>query len=67
MKMQKRHKSIIKNTAGTGLAAIILAAAIPPPAVSAMPAPTAHRLAPPPTTGDCTACHPKPTKPKRNN
>ncbi len=80
MKMQKRDKRIIKNAAGTGVAAVILtaviltavittplAAAITTPAASAMPSATAHVLAHPPTTGDCTACHPKPTKPKRSN
>ncbi|HHH49139.1 MAG TPA: hypothetical protein ENK51_09670 [Gammaproteobacteria bacterium] len=67
MKMQKRDKRIIKNAAGTGVAAVILAAVITTPAVSAMPSATAHVLAHPPTTGDCTTCHPKPIKPKRNN
>lgn len=63
MKIQARRNHRIKQAAQAGAAAIMLTAVALPTAF-AMPAAATHVLAHPPTSGDCTACHPKPAKPK---
>ncbi len=67
MNIQKRYRDTIKNAASALTAAIVLAAILGVPSVSAMPSATTDVLAHPPVTGDCASCHPKPSNPKRTH